>query len=161
MASIQIRPLSLNDAGWVREFLVEHWLSTKIVSRGRVHSADQLPGFVALEDARRVGLVTYRIEGDECEIVTLNSVLEGHGVGTKLVDEVKSAALSRDCRRVWVVTTNDNLRALGFYQRRGFSLFALHPNALKASRNLKPEIPLIGLDGIPIRDELELEMLLK
>jgi len=161
MALIQIRPLNLNDAGWVREFLVEYWLSRKIVSRGRVHSADQLSGFVALEEARRVGLVTYRIEGDECEIVTLNSVLEGHGVGTKLVDEVKSAALSRNCRRVSVVTTNDNLRALGFYQRRGFSLLALHPNALKASRKLKPEIPLIGLDGIPIRDELELEMLLK
>jgi hypothetical protein len=77
IASIQIRPLGLNDAGWVREFLVEHWLSTKIVSRGRLHSADQSPGFVAVEDARRIGLVTYRIEDDECEIVTLNSVSGG------------------------------------------------------------------------------------
>jgi Acetyltransferase (GNAT) family len=64
------------------------------------------------------------------------------------------------CRRVWLITTNDNLRALRFYQRRGFRLVAVHPDALARSRELKPSIPEIGLDGIPLRDELELELLL-
>lgn len=157
MLSIQVRPLNSNDADWVNRFLVEHWLSTKIVSRGSVHSADQLPGFIASQDTRRVGLVTYCIEGDQCEIVTLNSVSEGLGVGSKLIDAVRSATLSRKCRRLWIITTNDNLSALRFYQRRGFTLSAVYPNALDATRKLKPEIPLIGQNGIPIRDELELE----
>ena len=45
-----------------------------------------------------------------------------------------------------------------FYQKRGFVLVAVHRNALAESRRLKPEIPLIGIDDIPLRDEIELEM---
>ena len=140
--------------------MVNHWVSVKVVSRGRLHDADQLPGFIALMDGERVGLATYRIHSDECEIVTLNSLREGIGIGTALIEAVRSVAISNKCRRVWLITTNDNLQALRFYQRRGFSIVAVHRNALEQSRKLKPEIPLIGLDGIPLRDELELEMLL-
>jgi RimJ/RimL family protein N-acetyltransferase len=86
--------------------------------------------------------------------------VEGIGVGTALIAAVRTIAVRSKCRRVWVITTNDNLQALRFYQRKGFSLVALHRKALDQSRKLKPEIPLIGLDGIPLRDELELEMLL-
>jgi len=75
-----------------------------------------------------------------------------------LVDTVKEGAKAKGCRRLWLITTNDNLNALGFYQRRGFRLIALHPNALEASRKLKPQISLKAANGIPIRDELELEL---
>ena len=160
MGQLQVRPLGRTDAHWIGQLLGEHWHSTKVVSRGRVHDADSLPGFVALIGGRRVGLATYQIEGDECEIVTLNSIVEGIGVGTALIAAVRTIAVRSKCRRVWVITTNDNLQALRFYQRKGFSLVALHRKALDQSRKLKPEIPLIGLDGIPLRDELELEMLL-
>jgi ribosomal protein S18 acetylase RimI-like enzyme len=155
---IQVRPLEGTDADWIKGLLVEHWRSAKIVSRGKVHYADRLPGFIALQNAKRVGFATYRIESDECEIVTLNSIVEGIGVGSALINAVKSKALSSNCRRVWLITTNDNLPALRFYQRRGFTIAALYRNALERSRKLKPEISLVGLDGIPLRDELELEM---
>jgi hypothetical protein len=57
-----------------------------------------------------------------------------------------------------VITTNDNLDALRFYQRRGFRLAALHRGAVDDSRaRLKPQIPPIGDHGIKLRDELELE----
>jgi hypothetical protein len=60
-----------------------------------------------------------------------------------------------------VVTTNDNLAALQFYQRRGFRLVLLRPGAVDGSREfLKPEIPTLGAHGIALRDELELEMML-
>jgi hypothetical protein len=52
------------------------------------------------------------------------------------------------------------MNALRFYQKRGFVLVAVHRNALEQSRKLKPEIPLIGDDEIPLRDEIELEMML-
>jgi ribosomal protein S18 acetylase RimI-like enzyme len=109
---------------------------------------------------KRVGLITYRVDGDGCEIITLNSLMERIGIGTALVKAVQSKAASSNWRRLWLITTNDNLQALSFYQRRGFSLAALHRNAVDLSRKLKPEIPQIGFNGIPIRDELELEMLL-
>ena len=87
-------------------------------------------------------------------------MVEGIGVGSALVSTLEDAARAAGCRRLWLITTNDNLEALRFYQRRGFVLAALHPGAIEASRRLKPVIPLVGHDGIPIRDELELERLL-
>jgi ribosomal protein S18 acetylase RimI-like enzyme len=139
---------------------VGRWHSAKVVSRGKVHYADGLPGFVALLGNRRVGLLTYRIESGEWEIVTLDSLMERIGIGTSLIRAVRSVAVSSKCRRLWLITTNDNLNALRFYQRRGFSIAALYRNALDLSRKLKPEIPRMGLDEIPLRDELELETLL-
>jgi ribosomal protein S18 acetylase RimI-like enzyme len=117
-----------------------------------------LPGFVALDaDGRPIGLVTYQIAGKACEVVTLNSAQANRGVGTALLDAVRDVAVQARCSRVWLITTNDNLRALGFYQKRGYQLVAVHRDALQRSRELKPSIPLVSNDGIPVRDEVELE----
>jgi len=102
-------------------------------------------------------LLTYRIEGHDCEIVTIDSNAQGEGIGTALIDAVKERAKLKGCRRLWLITTNNNLNALGFYQKRGFCLIALYPNALETSRKLKHVIPMKAANGIPIRDELELE----
>jgi ribosomal protein S18 acetylase RimI-like enzyme len=160
MCAAAIRPVSPHDGPWVAAQLNEHWASTEIVTRGRVHHADRLPGFVAEVEDRPVGLLTYHIEGDQCEIVSLNSARKGARVGSTLLEAVKRAAQAAGCRRLWLVTTNDNLAALGFYQRRGWRLVAVHRDALEESRRLKPAIPQVGRDGIPLRDEIELELLL-
>ena len=91
-------------------------------------------------------------------MVTFNSTVEGQGIGTALLEAVKLAAVEAGCNRLWVITTNDNWPALRYYQKRGFRLRAVYPDALDHSRKLKPEIPLFGLEGIPLRDEIELEM---
>jgi ribosomal protein S18 acetylase RimI-like enzyme len=156
---VKARPLADADREWARAKLRDLW-GEGAVSRGVVHDPSALPGFVAEEVGGPVGLVTYRIDGDDCEVVTINAFPKGAGAGTALVDAVLGAAREAGCRRVWLITTNDNLRALRFYQRRGFHLVAVHPNALARSRELKPSIPEIGLDGIPLRDELELELTL-
>jgi GNAT superfamily N-acetyltransferase len=105
-------------------------------------------------------LITYRVEGDAGEIITLNSLVEGRGIGTALVQAVHQTAVQAGCRCLWLITTNDNLAALRFWQKRGFSLVRVHRNAMTDSRRLKPEIPLTGEHGIPIRDEIELEAIL-
>jgi ribosomal protein S18 acetylase RimI-like enzyme len=92
--------------------------------------------------------------------VTIDSDKPSIGVGTVLIDAVKEIARQAGCSRLWLITTNDNMNALRFYQKRGFVLVAVHRNALEQSRKLKPEIPLIGDDEIPLRDEIELEMML-
>ena len=140
--------------------MLEHWGSNRVVSRGVIYYPQNLPGFVALLNGEKVGLVTYNIVDKSCEIVTLDSIRPSTGVGTTLIESVKDVAIRSGCKRLWIITTNDNMNALRFYQKRGFVLVAVHRNALEQSRKLKPEIPLIGNDGIPLRDEIELEIML-
>ena len=156
----QIKAIDQNDRNWVCQVVEAQWGSTRVVTRGRIYLINQLPGFIAVKKGARLGLVTYRIEGKQCEIVTLNSFVEGIGVGSSLVDKVRNVAICAKCDRLWLITTNDNMKALRFYQKLGFHLVAVHRDALEKSRRLKPEIPRVGLDGIPLRDEIELEMLL-
>ncbi len=158
--NFEVQPLKPEDAAWVTPWLTQRWAAPRVVARGRIHQADRLPGFVAADDSGPIGLATYHLDGDQCELVTLDSLAEQRGVGTALVAAVKNAARAAGCRRLWLITTNDNTHAMRFYQKRGFVLAALHRNALDTSRRLKPEIPLVGIDGIPLRDELEFEMIL-
>jgi ribosomal protein S18 acetylase RimI-like enzyme len=157
---VRIRPFEEADREWATELLAREWGDVTVVSRGRVHDPMRLPGFVAERDGEPVGLVTYYVDGDACELVTLNSLVPEMGIGSALLSTVKAAVSTAGCRRLWLITTNDNTPALRFYQRQGFRLAALHRDAVSESRALKPQIPLMGLDGIPIRDELELEYLL-
>jgi ribosomal protein S18 acetylase RimI-like enzyme len=159
-SNTRIRPLTLADREWVSQFMLEHWGSNKVVSRGVVYYPQDLPGYVATDDSEKVGLITYNITGASCEIVTINSIYPSSGVGTALIEAVRDTAIKSGCKRLWLITTNDNLNALRFYQKRGFVLVAVHRNALELSRKLKAGIPLIGNDGIPLRDEIELELIL-
>jgi GNAT superfamily N-acetyltransferase len=153
-----IRALDDGDRDRVAAFYRERWGSDRVVSRGRLHRVAELPGFVTMADGGEqiVGLVTYLIAGYECEVVTLDAVKQGAGVGTALLERAIKAARTAGCRQVLLITTNDNLRALRFYQRRGFRLVALNAGALDRSRELKPEIPATGMHGIPLSDELVL-----
>ena len=116
-----------------------------------------MPGFAALREGEIAGLITYHIHKKSCEIVTLNSLHRNQGIGQALIEKVGTAAREKGCVRLWLVTTNDNLQGLGFYQKRGFKVVAIHADAVKESRKLKPGIPLVGENGIPINDEIVLE----
>jgi N-acetylglutamate synthase-like GNAT family acetyltransferase len=153
-----VREAGADDREWIQSLLTDHWGSCLIVSRGRAYHADQLPGFIAADGENKLGLLTYSISGPECEILTLDALEEKRGVGSALLKAVETTARLSGCRRAWLITTNDNLKALRFYQKRGFVLVAVHRGAIEASRKLKPEIPRLGFDGIAIRDELELEI---
>jgi ribosomal protein S18 acetylase RimI-like enzyme len=138
--------------------LTRSWGSTQVVSCGRLHDALELPGLVAGFDEERIGLLTWSVEGDECEVVTIDSLVQRRGVGRALLEAATEEAIALGCRRLWLITTNDNLPALRFYQRLGWDLVALHRGAVDEARQLKPEIPHVGLDGIALRHELELEL---
>jgi GNAT superfamily N-acetyltransferase len=146
------------SSAWIAERLRESWGSAMVVSRGRLRDAAQLPALVCRHGEEVVGIATYEIGGDDCEVVTIDAFRRREGVGTALLEAVADEARSRGCRRVWLVTTNDNLDALRFYQRRGLRLVAVHAGAVDEARRLKPEIPRVGEYGIPIRDEIELEL---
>lgn len=144
----------------VIQFITINWGAPKIISRGKVHYIDQLPGYVVLDEDKIIGLITYNIENDECEIVSLDSLEENKGIGSLLIERVETKAKTDGCSRVWLITTNDNSRAIRFYQKRGYDLKAIHRNAINEARKLKPEIPLLGYDNIPIKHELEFEKII-
>jgi ribosomal protein S18 acetylase RimI-like enzyme len=157
---ITIRPVTDSHQEWLLE-VVRGWGADFIVTRGRKVYPTEIDAFyAATEDGHRVGLVTYEIIGDRCEVVTLDAFEKFQGVGSALLEAARKDALLRGCRRLWLITLNDNLDAIRFYQRRGMTIAAIHVNALELSRSLKPAIAKIGQYGIPLRDEIEFEMLL-
>lgn len=158
MLDFIVRSTSAEDQQWIEPFIVEHWGANSVVGHGVEYYPHELAGFVALQNKLPVGLVTYHILDQACEIVTLNSEKPGIGIGTALIASVKLVAMANRCTRLWLVTTNDNMDALRFYQKRGYELVQIHRNAVEKARRLKPSIPLYGIESIPIRDEIELEM---
>lgn len=153
-----VRPVEDSDREWMAETLARRWGATYIVSRGRRHEAAGLAGMVAEIEGERLGLATYRVEAGEVEVITMDALVEGRGIGSALLEAVAEHAAAEGCRRLWLVTTNDNLEALRFYQRRGMRLVAVHRGAVDQARLLKPAIPDVGAFGIAVHDELELEL---
>ena len=153
--------LSENDLPRLRQFWIEHWGGEEMVTRGTVYRPEQLDGFVVQEGEEWISLLTFFIKDGECEVTSLDSLREGQGIGSALIDKALDEAHVQGCRRLFLITTNDNLNALGFYQRRGFEIVAVYRGALNESRKIKPGIPLIGMNDIPLRDEIELEIKLK
>jgi len=156
--SFAIRPVADAERTALAALAASLWGDDLMVVHGRSYYLSRLPGFVAEAGGEVAGLATYVLEGGACELVSLDSLRPNGGVGTALLRAVEGAARAAGCRRLWLVTTNDNLHALGFYQRRGYTLVAVHRGAVAAARALKPAIPLVGEGGIPIRDEIELEL---
>jgi len=160
LSDFRIRPVDSDDADWIAQFITERWGAEFIAAHYEIYHCRDLPGFVATDGEKKVGLLTYKIVAGDCEVVSLGSLQPCVGIGTGLIDAVKAAACESGCRRLWLVTTNDNMNALRFYQKRGFAMVKINRNAIEFARNLKP-IPLTGADGIPLRDEIELEMILE
>ncbi|HEU5243733.1 MAG TPA: tRNA pseudouridine(38-40) synthase TruA [Gaiellaceae bacterium] len=157
---LEVRPLTDSDRPWSLRVESETWGGVPVVARlGELIDPTGLPGFIALLDGEPAGLATYAVRGDDCELVTIRSLREGHGVGRALLDAVREVASAAGCTRLWLVTTNDNLRALELYQRWGMEIVTFHRHAVTESRRgLKPTIGERGAHGIPIAHEFELEL---
>ena len=160
MQPYRIEPIKPSDQEHIAALLERLWGSRHVVTRGKIFDAAQLPGFVALHNDNIIGLITIRFEATECEVVTLDAFEQGKGIGSALFKAAKSACQSRGCERLWLITTNNNLGAIAFYQKLGMRMIAIHPDAVTEARTLKPQIPLVDENGLPIRDEIEFELLL-
>jgi ribosomal protein S18 acetylase RimI-like enzyme len=156
-----IRHSTKKDQSWIIGILIDNWASNIIVTKGIAYEADSLPAIISEIDGKRNGLLTYDVKGEDIEIVTMNAIEEGKGIGTALLNEIESIARKKRCRRLWLITTNDNTDAIRFYQMRGFEIAGIHRHAIEGSRKIKPQLPLVGKYGIPIRDEIEMEKLIE
>jgi GNAT superfamily N-acetyltransferase len=164
---VAVRRAGPGDRAWLSSVLEQRWGSTTVVSRGRSHEASQLEALVAAEGGEggargeRLGVATYVVDDRELEVVSLDALVAGRGVGTALLAAAKEVASAQGCGRLWLITSNDNLDALRFYQRRGLRLVAVHRGAVDRARESKPQIPEAGCFGIPVHDEVELEVELR
>jgi len=138
--------------------IIKGWGSDILVSRGKTYKTEDLEGILTYKKNKIIGLGLYYIKNNECEIVLLETFIQKKGIGTQIIEKIKEIAKLNNCKRIWLITSNDNIDAIKFYQKRGFNIANFYKNAMDKSRELKPTIPLIGNYEIPIKDEIEFEI---
>lgn len=148
------------DRAEINTFLISRWFTLDMIVHGEVIHLDNADGMAAIDSGAIVGLITWRPAGDALEILSFDSLREGQGIGTALMEYAADEARKLGIRRLVLTTTNDALTALRFYQRHGFDLVRLRRGAVDEARRKKPQIPLIGENGIPLHHELDLECIL-
>jgi ribosomal protein S18 acetylase RimI-like enzyme len=152
----EIRPIT--DRAFLEELLRLRWSDGALILRGKIIHPKDVDALAAYHDGRLAGVATWRLEGPILYLATLNNISEQRGVGVALLDAMMELGRRKGSALMRVIVTNDNLNALGFYQRRGFRMIALHPGAVDTIRTLMPNVPTMGANRIPMRDEIELEI---
>ncbi|QQE81296.1 GNAT family N-acetyltransferase [Alicyclobacillus sp. SO9] len=154
-------PVSSAEKDWVRKLWESEWGGATMISRGKTYRLAELSCLVAVEQTEVMGAATYHVDADSCELVSINAIRAGLGVGTQLLRGVENAARLPGSSKVWIITSNDNLDAMKFYQRRGYRMTQIYVGAIDNARLQKETIPRIGNYGIEIHDEIELAKPLK
>jgi GNAT superfamily N-acetyltransferase len=156
--NIAINQISSEDAIWLKSLIECEWGGNPLVIRGKSYYPEKLPGLIALKENSRIGFLSYEIRENICEIIAFEVFEKFCGIGSKMLNTLISIIKENACNQIYVMTTNDNLDALRFYQRRGFNITGIHINSVKKSRAIKPSIPINGDLGIPLRDEIDLTL---
>lgn len=158
-SAVRLEKRTAAHDSFVLEELTRHWGSTQIWSRGVCYEADRIEAVIAMRGSTPVGLITFDVlaGGTQLEVVTLSSREPGRGVGLRLLQAAEDIARDRGCWRIFLTTTNDNIRAIRFYQQAGWSMAALHRGIIDHARSRGARIPRLGLHGLPLRDEIEFE----
>ena len=157
---MELQKINQDNRERINQFIIHQWFTMQMVVHGESINLGEADGWYACDNNEIIGLVTYHIAGNEMEILSLDSLIENKGTGTALLHQALLDAKNAGLTRVRLITTNDNLHALRYYQKRGFDIIGFNYNALDEARKIKPEIPLTGMDGIPLKHEIELELLL-
>lgn len=153
-----IRQVTTQDIPLVKQLIESDWGGEPFVIREGYFYPSQLPGIIACSLETVEGYLFYEIRGTDCEVIVIKVFNTFQGLGTKLIERVKQIALEQGCSRIFLMTTNDNIDALRFYQKRGFHIFNIRINALETTRLLMPQLGYYGRYGIAKRDEIYLEL---
>jgi GNAT superfamily N-acetyltransferase len=153
-----VRPMT--DRAALEEMLRLRWSDGTIFVRGRLLGPQDVEAFGAYLDNQLQGVVTWRIEEGTLYMLTMNNITDRRGVSVALLERMLQLGREKGFAFMRALLTNDNYKGLRFYQKRGFRIVTVHPGVVDMMRQMKPSIPLTGVDGIPMRDEIELEVVL-
>jgi ribosomal protein S18 acetylase RimI-like enzyme len=117
---------------------------------------EDCPMLVAEMRGELAGALAYRLLPDALHIVALatDPMWQRSGVATHLEGEATFIAQRHGVSRLLFATTNDNLPALYFYQRRGWTITGVVIGGMLEHFGGQPGV---GFSGIPVRDEIRLE----
>jgi N-acetylglutamate synthase-like GNAT family acetyltransferase len=158
-AELNLRLATPDDSMWLDELMNKNWGGLPLVIRGKKYYPSSLDGIIAENEKGIAGFLFYEIREQDCEIIVFEIFDKFKGMGTVILNKLKEIAKSSNCSRIYLMTTNDNLDAFRFYQRRGFNICGIHIDSVKNSRKIKPTIGMVGDHGISVRDEIDLEFL--
>ena len=153
-----LRETSKHDSNVIKELVDKYWGGEPLIIRGKKYYPSSLDGILVLKGKKVIGFLICDIQNKTCEIIVFEVFEKHKGIGTSMLNNLIEIAKRKACDRLHLMTTNDNLDALRFYQRRGFHICGIHINSMEISRKMKPSIPETGDYGIPIRDEIDLEL---
>jgi len=126
-----------------------------IVAFGEVMTLENHPAIVAEMKGELAGALAYRLQPGAFQIIALatDPMWQRSGVASHLVGEAELLTRRHGLSRLVFATTNDNLPALYFYQRRGWTITEVAAGAMIT----RSPAAHVGFAGIPVRDEIRLE----
>ena len=143
------------DRKKIREMVKLFWGEPEQLAFGQLYLVESLPAFLVKSGNRRLGFLSYAERFSDLLIVAIGVLpkYQGIGVGKALMKKIEEKARVLLKKRLLVSVSNDNLFALSFYQSLGFRIFEIKQNAITE----KHGGTLLGVEKIPVNDELRLE----
>src|SRR5690348_4431602 len=86
---LTVRPAAPTDREAIDEVFLEAWGGFTVAGHGVLWDLRELPTLVAGDVA---GVLTYQIEGDRMEVVSIDAIPPGLGVGSALLDAAAGVA---------------------------------------------------------------------
>ncbi|MFC1659278.1 GNAT family N-acetyltransferase [Pseudomonadota bacterium] len=156
----KIREVTPEDSPLIRHLMDKYWGGEPLMVHDKKFYPSKMEGLLAYKRNEVASFLIYEIRNKNCEIIVFEVFEKFHGLGTIMLKELKKVAKKKGCKRIYLMTTNDNLDALRFYQKRGFIICGIHLNTMEEARKKKPSIPELGDYDIPLRDEIDLELMI-
>ena len=162
---LSIRQATPADHPRIEELALYFWDETIVDCLDRRYDVMVCPAFLACDAGKIVGVSSFAIEEAwNAAVLVMLHVLpdyQGRGGGWSLVQAVCGEARERGLARVLVATANDDLPALSLYQRCGFHITGIETGRVAADHAREGRLTgceLTGFAGIPVRDEVRLEI---
>lgn len=139
--------------------MMRHWGSHRMMIGLRVYDCAELP-LLGLFSAKGepLAVASWAMDSEIAVLCALHALSPGQGAAVQMLDAVKAAAKAKGAVKLRAMLTNDNLPAMGFYQKQGFRFSGLYVEAIDHYRSVIPTIIKTGHQDIPVRDALELEI---